>query len=108
MRPVESIVMKAGNLLLKNLSGFMAADPQETSQKLVQKLEETISAIETDSSHLTSDKVKAFKRNMKKIEEWRDRYMPSEGCVIKLPNGKCYKVVGSFGAVNQIMHLLNK
>ena len=108
MRPVESIVMKAGNLLLKNLSGFMAADPQETSQKLVQKLEETISAIEADSSHLTSDKVKAFKRNMKKIEEWRDRYMPSEGCVIKLPNGKCYKVVGSFGACNQILHLLDK
>ena len=108
MRPVESIVMKAGNLLLKNLSGFMAADPQETSQKLVQKLEETISAIEADSSHITSDKLKAFKRNMRKIEEWQDRYMPSEGCVIKLPNGKVYKVVGSFGVCNRIMHLLDK
>ena len=108
MRPIETIVMKAGNLLLKNLSGFMAADPQKTSQKLVQKLEETISAIEADSSHITSDKLKAFRRNMRKIEEWKDRYMPSEGCVIKLPGGKCYKVVGSFGACNQIMHLLDK
>ena len=73
-----------------------------------EKLEETISAIEADSSRITSDKLKAFKRNMKKIEEWQDRYMPSEGCVIKLPGGRCYKVVGSFGACNRIMHLLDK
>ena len=27
MRPVERLIMNAGSLLLKNLSGFMSADP---------------------------------------------------------------------------------
>jgi hypothetical protein len=31
MRPIENLVMKAGILLLKNLTGFMSADPQKMS-----------------------------------------------------------------------------
>lgn len=31
MRPVENLAMKAGDLMLKNLSGYMSADPSKTS-----------------------------------------------------------------------------
>ena len=110
MRPVERLIMNAGSLLLKNLSGFMSADPQKTSQKLVTELEETISEIEKDNSKLTSDKLKIFRKNMKKIDEWQEKYMPSEGCIVKIPNknggSRCYKIIGAFGAVTQILNLM--
>ena len=31
MQPIEDLVMKAGVMLMKNLTGFMAADPNKTS-----------------------------------------------------------------------------
>lgn len=105
MRPVESLVMKAGTLLLKNLSGFMSADPSKTSQKLVTELENTINEIEKDNSKLTVDKLKIFRKNMKKINEWQDKYCPCEGVICKI-NGKTYKVIGAFGPCNQIMNIL--
>jgi hypothetical protein len=70
MRPVENLVMKAGILLLRNLTGFMSADPQKTSKKLVEQLEHTIYEVEKDNSKLTKEKLKIFNRNLKKISEW--------------------------------------
>ena len=109
MRPVEQLVSKAGTLLMKNLIGFLSADPAKTSQKLVLELEGTISEIERDNGKLTSDKLRLFNRNMKKLNDWKNNYFPSEGIVIKIGRtGKCYKIVGQFGQINQIMHLLQK
>ena len=109
MRPVESLISKAGSLLLKNLTGFISADPAKTSQKLALELESAISEIEKDNGKLTPEKLKTFNKNMKKLENWKENYFPSEGVVIKLgKTGKCYKVTGQFGAINQILHLLRK
>lgn len=109
MRPVESLVSKAGSLLLKNMSGFISADPAKTSQKLALELESTISEIEKDNGRLTKDKLKLFNKNMKKLENWKENYFPSEGVIIKLgKTGKCYKITGQFGNINQILHLLRK
>ena len=61
---------------------------------------------------MTSDKLKIFRKNMKKIDEWKEKYMPSEGCIVKIPNknggSRCYKIIGAFGAVNQILNLMRK
>ena len=109
MRPVESLVSKAGTLLLKNLTGFISADPSKTSQKLALELESTISEIEKDNGKLTRDKLKLFHKNMKKLDNWKENFFPSEGVIIKLAKtGKTYKIVGQFGNINQIMHLLKK
>jgi hypothetical protein len=70
MRPIESLVMKAGILLLKNLTGFMSADPQKTSRKLVEELDRAIYEAEQDNSKLTTTKLKIFKKNFNKISEW--------------------------------------
>lgn len=106
MRPVENLVMKAGDLMLKNLSGYMSADPSKTSQKLVTELENTINEVEKDNSRLTADKLKLFKRTMKKIDNWQDRFCPCDGVVCKI-NGKAYKITGSFGPCKQIMNIFN-
>ena len=105
MRPVENLVMKAGILLLRNLTGFMSADPQKTSKKLVEQLEHTIYEVEKDNSKLTKEKLKIFNRNLKKISEWQEKFIPSAGCIFKI-NGKVYKVTGTFGPCNQILGLL--
>ena len=98
--------MKAGVLLLKNLTGFMSADPQKTSKKLVEELDHAIYEVEKDNSRLTVDKLRLFKKNIRKIDEWKEKYMPSEGVVIKLSNGKVYKITGAFGPCNQILNIL--
>ena len=109
IRPVENLVSKAGSLLLKNVTGFISADPSKTSQKLALELESTISEIEKDNGRLTHDKLKLFTRNMKKLDNWKENFFPGEGVIIKLgKTGKCYKIVGQFGPINQILHLLRK
>lgn len=52
------------------------------------------------------DKLRLFKKNIRKIDEWKEKYMPSEGVVIKLSNGKVYKITGAFGPCNQILNIL--
>lgn len=109
MRPVESLVSKAGSLLLKNVTGFISADPSKTSQKLALELESAISEIEKDNGKLTKEKLKMFNKNMKKLDNWKENFFPSEGVIIKLgKTGRCYKIVGQFGQINQILHLLKK
>lgn len=109
MRPIESLVSKAGCLLLKNVTGFISADPSKTSQKLALELESTISEIESNNGKLTKEKLKLFNKNIKKLENWRENFFPSEGVVIKIgKTGKVYKIVGQFGNINQILHLLRK
>lgn len=95
MKPVEALVSKAGTLLLKNVTGFISADPAKTSQKLALELESTISEIEKDNGKLTPEKLKLFNKNIKKLDNWKENFFPSEGVVIKLGKiGKCFKVVG--------------
>ena len=109
MKPVEALVSKAGSLLLKNVTGFISADPAKTSQKLALELESTISEIEKDNGKLTPEKLKLFNKNIKKLDNWKENFFPSEGVVIKLgKTGKCYKITGQFGNINQILHLLRK
>lgn len=105
MRPIENLVMKAGILLLKNLTGFMSADPQKMSQRVVCELESAINEMEKDNSKLTVDKLKVFKRNVRKINEYQERFFPAEGVICKI-NGRTYKICGQFGPCNQILGIL--
>ena len=102
MRPIERLVMKAGILLLKNLEGFMSADPQKMSQIISGELENTISEMEKDNSKLTVDKLKIFRKNVKKLNDYQEKYFPAEGVICKI-NGKTYKICGQFGPCNQIL-----
>lgn len=105
MRPIENLVMKAGILLLKNLTGFMSADPQKMSQRIVCELDGAINEMERDNSKLTVDKLRVFKRNVRKINEYQERFFPAEGVICKI-DGKTYKICGQFGPCNQILGIL--
>lgn len=105
MRPLENLVMKAGCMLFRNLTGFMASDPNKMSQKLVTEIENAINEVEKDDCRLTPDKLKIFKKHVRKINEWQDKYCPAQGVLIKLSNRKVYKVNGAFGPCSQILRL---
>lgn len=67
MRPIESLIIKASNLLFKNLVGFMAADPNKNSQRIVSELEDTIKMVESDDNCLSRDKIRRFRKHLKKL-----------------------------------------
>ena len=113
MLPIESLVIKASNLLFKNLVGFMAADPNKNSQRIVSELEDTIHMVESDDQHLTREKLRRFRKHMKKIQEYQNEStFPTEGVMFKYTTkdgkSKVYKLIGNFGAVNQIMNLIRR
>ena len=89
MKPIEYLVLKASKLLFKNLVGFMAADPNQNSKRIVSELENTVKMIEEDESCLTKDKMKRFKKNLMKISEYEDdKVFPTEGVIFMYTNPK--------------------
>jgi len=104
MKPIEELCMGAGIKLMKNLQGFMAADPNKTSQKLVTELEDAIKQIESGELGLSQDKIKIFQKNMKKLEKYQDK-LPTEGILINW-KGKIFKLTGNFGQLNSITGLI--
>lgn len=112
MRPIESLVLKASNLLFKNMIGFMSVDPNRNSQKIVHELEETINSMNVDDV-LTDDKMRKFRKNVKMLEEYQDeKIFPTEGIIFKYRNNngelKTYKMVGSFGPVSQLLNIIGR
>ena len=110
MKPIEYLVLKASKLLFKNLVGFMAADPNQNSKRIVSELENTVKMIEEDESCLTKDKMKRFKKNLMKIREYEDdKVFPTEGVIFMYTNPKgitkAYKMIGNFGAVSQLLNI---
>lgn len=107
MRPVEELVMKAGLYLLKNLRGYMASDPQKCSQKLSERLEEVITEVEKDNGKLTPEKLKLYRKHMKRLDQWKEKVCPSQG-VIFSHGGKVYKIIGAFGNIRQILKIFGE
>ena len=107
MRPLEDMVINAGVLLMKNLTGYLATDPSKASQKLAMALENACNEIEHSEGGMTKDKIKRFQRNFSKIEQFQKDCIGSEGCLIN-HNGKIYRVNGAFGPISQILEMIRK
>lgn len=100
--PLEDIVAKAGNILMKNMSGYVALDPAQSSQKLAAQLDDVIKQFD-DRNGLTPQKISAFKRNLNKLERYGKQAIPAEGLVF-IYKGKPWKLTGSFAPLNQLLN----
>lgn len=100
--PLEDIVAKAGNILMKNMSGYVALDPAQSSQKLAAELDDVIKRFD-DGNGLTQEKISAFKRNLNKLEKYGKQANPAEGLVF-IYKGKPWKLTGSFAPLNQLLN----
>lgn len=105
IKPLEDLVISAGLLLMKNLVGYMSADPKKTAKKLADELDQTIEELSSKETSLDDAKLRQFKKNLAKIDQYQREVMPSEGIVF-LYKGKVYKMTSTFGAVNQLLGIL--
>jgi len=104
MKPFETLFFEVGAEVLKNVKGFIAANPKKAVQGIVKRLDNAISKVKSggDLKKLNTLKLQLDKLNaiggMKAI-------VPSEGLVFKY-KGKTYKFTGAFAPINQITGLI--
>ena len=105
IRPVEELALAAGVLVMKCLLGMIAADPRHSAQKLCPQVDTTLKMFEDDSDGLTPEKIKAFRSCMKNLDRYQST-LPKEGLLVS-HNGKVCRLIGTFGAISNIMKLVN-
>jgi hypothetical protein len=89
---------------LTNVSGWLAANPDSTVQRVKKQLDSAIKNVRSggDLKKLNTLKLQLDKLN--KIGGLK-AIVPSEGIVFKY-NGKTYKFTGAFAPINQITGLM--
>lgn len=104
IRPVEDLIIYAGMTLMKNVIGFMSADPSKTAKKFLADLEDSIQLMQSGKFELSPEQIARFKKNLAKIEAYHEG-IPAEGVVV-MYKGRPLKLTGNFGAANEIMNLV--
>jgi len=101
IKPIELLILELGATILKNATGLLAANPDESLQKIKVELEKTIKELE-NTNDIT--KISKLRNQLEKIEAMGgfDTIVPTEGIVFTY-NGKTYKMTGQFAPINQIL-----
>ena len=101
MEPFESIFLRLGAVVLKNVQNYLSASPDKAVQDLKQDLNTTVQELQTTDN---IDILNTLEAQLKKIEKLGgiDAIVPIEGIVFVF-KGKTYKLTGAFAPVNQIV-----
>ena len=104
MKPFEELFFGVGAEILKNVKGFMAANPKKSVQSIRKKLNTSIENVKASGD---KKKLNTLKLQLDKLNKigGLDAIVPSEGIVFKY-KGKTYKFTGAFAPVNQITGLI--
>ena len=105
MKPFEELFFGVGAEILKNVKGFMAANPNKSVQSIRKKLKTSIENVKASGD---KKKLNTLKLQLDKLNKigGMDAIVPSEGIVFKY-KGKTYKFTGAFAPINQITGLIN-
>ena len=105
MKPFEILFFQVGAEIMKNMSGFMAANPNKAIQGIRKRLNKSINQVRRggDLKKLSTLKAQLEKFNAIGGDK---AIVPSEGIVFKY-KGNTYKFTGAFAPVNQIAGLIN-
>ena len=105
MKPFETLFFQVGAEIMKNMSGFMAANPSRAIQGMRKRLGKAISNVRSGGD---LKKLNTLKLQLDKLNKIGgvDAIVPSEGIVFKY-KGKTYKFTGAFAPVNQITGLMS-
>ena len=104
MKPFEVLFFQVGAEIMKNISGFIAANPNNAVQGIKKRLDAAISNVRSGGDLKKLNKLKAQLEKLNSIGGL-DSIVPSEGIVFKY-NGKTYKFTGAFAPINQITGLM--
>jgi len=104
MKPFEELFFGVGAEILKNVKGFMAANPNKSVQSIRKKLNTSIENVKASGD---KNKLNTLKLQLDKLNKIGgvDAIVPSEGIVFKY-QGKTYKFTGAFAPINQITGLI--
>ena len=105
MKPFEVLFFEVGAEILKNVKGFIAANPDKAVQGIKNKLTSAISNVKSGGD---IKKLNTLKLQLDKLQSigGMDSIVPSEGLVFKY-KGKTYKFTGAFAPINQITGLIS-
>ena len=105
MKPFEVLFFEVGAEILKNVKGFIAANPDKAVQGIKNKLTSAISNVKSGGD---IKKMKTLKQQLEKLKSigGMDSIVPSEGLVFKY-KGNTYKFTGAFAPINQITGLIS-
>jgi len=105
MKPFETLFFEVGAEILKNVKGFIAANPDKAVQGIRKRLDKAISNVRKGGD---LKKLNTLKLQLDKLNAIGgvDSIVPSEGIVFKY-NGKTYKFTGAFAPINQITGLIS-
>lgn len=101
IQPFDSLFLKFGADVLKNVKDVMSLNPTKATDKIKTELETAIDTLSTSSDI----KDLAFlKKQLKRIEDagGMDAIVPLEGVVFNF-KGKTYKLTGTFAPINQLL-----
>ena len=105
MKPFEVLFFEVGVEILKNVQGFIAANPDKAVQGIKKRLDKAITSVKGGGD---LKKLNTLKLQLDKLQSIGgiDSIVPSEGIVFKY-KGNTYKFTGAFAPVNQIAGLIS-
>ena len=104
MKPFETLFFEVGAEILKNVKGFIAANPDKAVQGIKKKLDDAIKDVKVGKDLKKLNRLKVQLDRLNAIGGL-DSIVPSEGIVFKY-KGNTYKFTGAFAPINQITGLM--
>jgi len=104
MRPFEILFFEVGAEILKNVKGFISANPKKSVRNMVKNLDKAIKTVQSGGDLKKLSRLKTQLDRLNAIGGTK-AIVPSEGLVFKY-KGKTYKFTGAFAPVNQITGLI--
>tara|TARA_R110001592_G_scaffold60133_6_gene182838 strand:+ start:844 stop:2574 length:1731 start_codon:yes stop_codon:yes gene_type:complete len=104
MKPFEELFFEVGAEIMTNVSGWLAANPDSTVQRVKKQLDAAIKDVRSKKDLKKLNTLKLQLDKLKSIGGLK-AIVPSEGIVFKY-NGKTFKFTGAFAPINQITGLM--
>ena len=104
IKPFESIFLRLGAVVLKNIKNYLAANPSKAVQQIKNNLTSLTKELQTSDNIETIKKLETHLKQIEAIGGF-DSIVPIEGVVFTY-GGNTYKLTGSFAPVNQILGAL--
>ena len=105
MKPFEILFFEVGAEILKNVSGYIAANPDKAVQGIKKRLDAAIKDVKKGGDLKKLNRLQIQMDRLNAIGGLKS-IVPTEGIVFKY-QGKTYKFTGAFAPVNQITGLMS-
>ena len=101
IKPFEVLFFDVGAQILKNISGYIAVNPDKAVQKIRKEVNQALKDLQKPDK---IEKLKKLKLQIQKLQKigGMKAIVPTEGIVFKY-KGKVYKFTGAFAPINQIL-----